>query len=305
VPLSEPLLHAVLDNLDAAVFVTDLDGRIQWVNAGFSALYGRRPASVIGREASLLGPMVGRPDGALSAEGEVVHHRADGLALRVRLRRQAVTAENGKVTEIAYIGRMLDEADYLRQELRRLQDDLDIARKALAEVVTHDEVTGLYNPRQLRRFIAEEIGRSRRSRQPLSLLLVDINGWKKLRTEHGDGAADDVLRGVAAVLRGNLRAVDRAARHGEGELGVLLPDAFADDAVQVAERLRQLVASKTFSASSPRGERVDLTVTLSFGVAGLHEGDDAPETLVAAANRALAEAKSRGASCVVAFVDLG
>jgi len=306
VPLSEQLLNTVLNNLDVAVFITDAQGRIQWINAAFTSLYGRPATQVIGREASLLGSLVGRPEGSSSAEGDVVHRRADGSTLNLRLRQEAVfKAGERSPTEIVYVARQRDEADLLRRELRQLQDDLDLARKALTEVVTHDEVTGLYNPRQFRRFVAEEIGRSRRSRRPLSLLLVDVNDWKKLRTAHGEGAADDVLREVAAAVRGNLRPVDRAARHGEGELGVLLPDAFADDAIVVAERLRQLVARKVFSVSNTRGERVDVTVTLSFGVAGLHEGDDAPETLLAAANRALSEAKGRGASCVVAFVDLG
>src|SRR5262249_41929431 len=102
--------------------------------------------------------------------------------------------------------------------------------------------------------------------------------------------------------RSNLRPVDRPARYGGAELAVLLPDTFANDGVQVAERLRGLVseaAARTKSAATTRPK-----VTISVGVAGIHESGKSTEDLHQAENLALKEAKSRGRDAVVAFVDL-
>jgi diguanylate cyclase (GGDEF)-like protein len=194
------------------------------------------------------------------------------------------------------------EIERLRGALRAAEDKLAAERATIRELTVRDELTGLLNQKELTRLLDYEVTRARRYKHPLSLLLVDVDDLARINAEHGTPMGDEVLRSVAAVLRGNLRPVDRPARCGGAELAVLLPDTFASDGVQVAERLRGLVseaATRTKSAATTRPK-----VTISVGVAGIHESEKSAEELLDAAALALKEAKARGRDAVVAFVDL-
>jgi diguanylate cyclase (GGDEF)-like protein len=190
----------------------------------------------------------------------------------------------------------------LRSALRAAEDELSAQRAAVRELTVRDDLTGLFNQRELRRLLNEEVSRAIRYKHPLSLLLVDVDGLEGINAQHGKSAGDDVLRSVAAVLRSNLRPVDRSARYEGAALAVLLPDTFANDGVMVAERLRGLVGGAASRAASVAPHRP--TVTISVGVAGIHESEKTPDELLHAATTALQEAKDRGRDAVVAFVDL-
>jgi two-component system cell cycle response regulator len=194
------------------------------------------------------------------------------------------------------------ENERLRGALHAAEEELATERAAVRELTVHDELTGLLNRREMKRLLTDEVMRARRYKHPLSLLLVDVDDLARINAEHGTPMGDEVLRSVAAVLRANLRPVDRPARYGGAELAVLLPDTFANDGVQVAERLRSLVAEaagRTKSAATTRPK-----VTISVGVAGIHESEKSADELLQAADVALKEAKDRGRNAVVAFVDL-
>jgi two-component system cell cycle response regulator len=194
------------------------------------------------------------------------------------------------------------ELERLRGALRAAQDELAAERAAVRELAVRDELTGLLNNKEMTRLLSYEVMRAHRYKHPLTLLLVDVDDLARINAEHGTPMGDEVLRSVAAVLRANLRPVDRPARYGGAELAVLLPDTFATDGVQVAERLRGLVAeaaARTKSAATTRPK-----VTISVGVAGIHESEKSAEELLHAATVALKEAKDRGRDAVVAFVDL-
>jgi diguanylate cyclase (GGDEF)-like protein len=194
------------------------------------------------------------------------------------------------------------ENERLRSALQAAEAELATQREAVRELTVRDELTGLLNRKEMQRLLGDEVMRARRYKHPLSLLLVDVDDLDRINAQHGTQMGDEVLRSVAAVLRENLRPVDRPARYGGAELAVLLPDTFANDGVQVAERLRGLVseaAARTKSAATTRPK-----VTISVGVAGIHEAEKSSEELLSAAVVALNEAKARGRNAVVAFVDL-
>jgi two-component system, cell cycle response regulator len=194
------------------------------------------------------------------------------------------------------------EITRLRAALVALEDELATQRAAVRELTVRDELTGLLNQREMQRLLNDEVARARRYKHPLSLLLVDVDDLGRINAEHGTAMGDEVLRSVAAVLRANLRPVDRPARYEGAELAVLLPDTFAADGVQVAERLRGLVGAAALNTKSAATSRPK--VTISVGVAGIHESEKTPEELLRAAVLALKEAKDRGRDAVVAFVDL-
>jgi diguanylate cyclase (GGDEF)-like protein len=126
---------------------------------------------------------------------------------------------------------------------------------------------------------------------PLSLVLLDVDHFKSYNDAFGHPAGDDVLRAVGALLRRGVRNCDITARYGGEEFAVLLPGAGADKAVEIADRLRGLVAGHDWP-SRP--------VTASFGVATLDPlaPPSGPDELVEQADRALYSSKRLGRNCV-------
>ncbi|MGH7140060.1 MAG: GGDEF domain-containing protein, partial [Pirellulales bacterium] len=140
---------------------------------------------------------------------------------------------------------------------RRLQQDLSAAQKEIqrqrdeveslvAEART-DMLTGLPNRRSFDEDLARRFDQWRRHQIPLSLVMVDVDSFKKFNDTHGHQTGDEVLRLVAQVLRRTLREMDLAARFGGEEFAVLLPGTRLKDATTVAERLRAAVAGENFA----------------------------------------------------------
>ena len=162
---------------------------------------------------------------------------------------------------------------------------------ALAET---DPLTGLANARGLLGRLDAETARARRYRQPLSLLLVDLDGLKRINDRHGHAAGDEAIRGLARVIRSELRDSDTGARWGGDEFAILAPNTPETAALALAERIRALV---------PR-QRAREPLTASLGVATLQpdEGGDRMDGagLMRQADVAMYEAKRRGRNTVAA-----
>ncbi len=157
-----------------------------------------------------------------------------------------------------------------------------------------DPVTGFFNRWYFYERLYSEAARADRYKQPLSILLIGVDGYRGFVMARGQDAGDAVLKAIARLLSGGLRRkVDVACRHGEGEFGLLLPSTppFNPGAALVAERLRHSIENMEF-----RNEDHDLLgkFTLSMGVAGLPQHAEDAEELAACAVRALAEARDLG-----------
>jgi len=155
-----------------------------------------------------------------------------------------------------------------------------------------DALTNVANRRRFDEFMDEQWARAARSRTPLSLVLVDLDGFKEYNDARGHPAGDEALRLVAATLAKNLhRSEDLLARYGGDEFVVVLPGVSPEGAVVVAERLRTAVVDMGLMvAQVPR-----MQVTLSAGVVGLVPvWSAAPALLIDAADRALYRAKREG-----------
>jgi two-component system, cell cycle response regulator len=164
-----------------------------------------------------------------------------------------------------------------------------------------DPLTGVNNRRYVERRLLEEIGRTRRHGYGLSCMYIDIDHFKRINDCVGHQGGDEVLRGVAERIKAELRLSDALGRFGGEEFVVLLIDAETDDALGVAERIRQSIAEQKIALSC--GE--ELTVTVSIGVASLRSGEHAEtveataQRFVARADRALYRAKESGRNRVV------
>ncbi len=168
--------------------------------------------------------------------------------------------------------------------------------RLLAEMrhyATFDDLTGLAGRRHFLVEMKREIARARRDRRPLSLLMVDADHFKAINDTHGHPAGDAVLVALADALVDGVRTVDIVGRLGGEEIGVLLPQAGKDDAVMVAERLRNAVA-----ALEIRWKDVTLQLTVSIGVVTWEE-PMTPEDLMDVADQALYRAKAEGRNRVV------
>jgi diguanylate cyclase (GGDEF)-like protein len=156
----------------------------------------------------------------------------------------------------------------------------------------HDALTRLPNRRRLDADLKVECDRSARYGRPLSFVMLDLDHFKVVNDLHGHARGDEVLQGVADVISATLRASDTAYRYGGEELAVVLRESDLAAGMALAERLRERIRT-TFAEG-------DVAVTASFGVAEVAAGTALPAQLVAAADAALYQAKTRGRDRVCA-----
>jgi two-component system cell cycle response regulator len=173
--------------------------------------------------------------------------------------------------------------------LRKLRAELQEKNAILEKLSTTDSLTGLRNRRWVADVLTLEVLRATRYGTPLSIVMADLDHFKRINDEHGHLAGDAVLVHVAQILGKLLRTTDVAGRYGGEELIVLLPQTEIDGAASLAERIRAGVESSPCES----GEGTRLPVTVSIGVAQLERGQDA-RRLVARADAALYEAKGAG-----------
>jgi diguanylate cyclase (GGDEF)-like protein len=154
----------------------------------------------------------------------------------------------------------------------------------------HDLLTGLFNRRAIMEFIEREIARQSRGAAPFSILLVDLDHFKRFNDRHGHLAGDAALIHAANVMKGAARAEDIVARFGGEEFCILLPDTLASAAQLAAERIRSVLAASPLSIDAEGGE----ALTTSIGVATHDDAQEPWDSLYRRADSALYEAKRAG-----------
>ena len=174
-----------------------------------------------------------------------------------------------------------------------------IGKEMLKYVSLTDALTGVYNRRYIDRRLAEEIGRARRQEYRIACLYIDIDHFKRINDSAGHQGGDEVLREVAARIKGELRLADALGRFGGEEFVALLVDADLASAALVAERIRACICGQAFALSAG----ATVAVSVSIGVAGLGAGagpiDAQAQQLIARADAALYRAKEGGRNRVV------
>jgi diguanylate cyclase (GGDEF)-like protein len=194
------------------------------------------------------------------------------------------------------------EAELL-QIVRERTQQLEEANRQLEALSYADPLTALSNRRALDRALDVEWRRAIRSKQPMSLLMIDIDRFKAFNDTYGHPAGDSCLVSVAAALAAVVRrAADTLARYGGEEFVALLPETDAAGATAIAERMRQAVEALNIPNARGLGARV----TISVGHATVVPGDaSGTPTLVAAADAALYQAKRGGRNRAAAAVIVG
>ena len=243
---------------------------------------------------------------------DVMMPRMNGYELAQRIRSNPVTkfipvimqtaagrrAEDlRRANEVGALGYITDptDLDLLLARTRTLLEFkayLDVCEEAAFT----DHLTGLANRRRFERQLEREVGRVERFGHPFTLLMLDIDSFKKLNDSFGHDAGDDAIRRLGKVLREGTRGIDMAARIGGEEFAVLLVETSKDGGFEVAERLRSAIKSLEI----PRAG----SITASFGVAECPSDAQTAADILKAADVALYEAKRNGRDQVVALPPL-
>ena len=200
-----------------------------------------------------------------------------------------------------YLVRPIDRHEMLarvKTQIKRKRH-ADLLRTRLEESVEFaitDALTGLHNRRYMEGHLRTLVEESLAAGRTLSVLVADIDFFKKINDTYGHDAGDHVLREFANRFRRNTRGIDLACRLGGEEFVTIMPDTTIDRAYQVAERLRACIAAEPFRVNAT----TQLSVTASVGIAMLDRADDTPETIFKRADNALYAAKREGRNRVAA-----
>ncbi|WOJ96769.1 GGDEF domain-containing protein [Congregibacter brevis] len=224
----------------------------------------------------LLGVLLLALTGLLAAASNGIHETFRRM-LSLNWQQEAMARELGQIT------------NSLRDRNLQLQE----ARRQLTDLANIDELTGLGNRRLVNQTLREEVNRARRSHGWLSVVLIDVDFFKKYNDTYGHPAGDEVLRRIGDIMqRATARAGEVAARYGGEEFILVLPGARVADALRTAERLKLLVHEECIPHSA---SDVSDRISISQGVLSIMPDEDVdPGVLVDRADAALYEAKREG-----------
>jgi diguanylate cyclase (GGDEF)-like protein len=197
----------------------------------------------------------------------------------------------GEVGDLTYVfNHMVGRLRQSRQDLDAVNETLRERNEELERLSASDSLTGLSNRRVLTQRLSEELLRAQRQSHSFTVLMLDVDHFKKYNDAYGHPAGDEVLKKVANVLRSCTRAGDCTARYGGEEFAVLLSGKSGDTALQLAERIRERVAAEEFVGGK---------VTISGGIAEFPHHGHTAEAVISSADEALYEAKREGRNRVV------
>lgn len=172
----------------------------------------------------------------------------------------------------------------------RIGTQLESQRRMLADLAMRDGLTKLLNHRTFYTLLEKEVARTQRYEKPLSLLMLDIDHFKRVNDTYGHVAGDMILADLGSVISSQVRNLDSVCRYGGEEMSVILPETGVDAAAQMAERIRSAIEGHRFDV----GQGQSIGITVSIGVASLPPPETSVEKLVAVADKALYEAKEGG-----------
>ena len=203
-----------------------------------------------------------------------------------------------------YLVRPVDKNEMLarvRTQLKRKRytDFLRVRLEETVELAVTDPLTGLHNRRYMENHLKTLLEDAQRTGRPLSVLVADIDFFKRVNDTHGHDGGDTVLKEFAQRFRRNTRAMDLTCRLGGEEFVIVMPDTDINRAFQVGERLRAYVAAEAFQLNP----QTRIRVTTSVGIASIQSPADTADTLFKRADQALYAAKRDGRNRVVLGLD--
>jgi len=281
------LLVAALESAVDGIFITDREGRIEWINPAFTRLTGYHSQEVVGQKHETLTKTIGPEQSAseiiwqhiLPGEhwhGETVNYRKDGSQYHEELTIAPVFDTKGQISHFIGIKKDVTERRQMEENLKRL--------------ASTDPLTDLPNRRVFMEDLSQEWSRVQRfNNLQSSLLMLDIDHFKFINDNYGHAAGDEVLEQFANILKAELRTIDTPGRLGGEEFAILLPGITTANAMTTAERLRKRIeATRVNSINGP------IHFTVSIGGTLISPQDKAYEAALHRADNAMYKAKDAG-----------
>jgi len=303
------VLSTLVENLPCGMILASGDRKIVFCNRSAQAITGYPADQILGRACA---SFVCNAKECVSFEsGRTIAGRPERLKFTRKDGREiTLTYQCGQIEPIP--GRAYGLLVFLDVTESALDEDavqmvnelLYEAAQRMQSQANTDGLTGLLNHRAFQERLREELSRMRRHRRPLSLVMCDVDHFKRCNDTYGHPFGDKVLRALSATARKVCRQEDIVARYGGEEFTLILPETPIENARVMAERLRLAVEDMTVSAES-----ISTKVTISCGVACVYpdettEGlDRAAQQVIDRADKSLYLAKHAGRNCVVVYGD--
>jgi diguanylate cyclase len=229
---------------------------------------------------------------SLADVSEQLGHSKDRESLRAIVESLVQSAKEMEASNL----KLEERLSASKQEINELQNNLETVRN---ESLT-DPLTQLANRKSFDSALERAISDAHNRNEPLSLIMTDIDHFKKFNDNHGHLTGDQVLRLVALSLKQNVKGLDTAARYGGEEFAIILPNTVLRSALTVADHIRRAVMTKELMKRST-GEHLG-RITISLGIATLHKNDTA-QMLIERADNCLYVAKRHGRNRVICETD--
>lgn len=302
---SEEKYRSILNASPDDITITDLEGRILMVSPAAKKMFGYEP-DYDGFTSMRLTDFIVPEDheqaqsnikvmyqGAHPRPNEYRGVRQDQSIFDIEVNSGFVRNSNGQPTKMVFIVRDITERKLAEQKINELVQQLEIEKNIAQHNSITDSLTGLANRRYFDEALRTEFSRSKRSGSTLSLIMLDVDYFKKFNDSYGHLAGDDCLRQIGTTLKAIVaRAPDIVARYGGEEFVVILPETVAPGTKALAERIREAIEALAIPHSA--SDTSDF-VTVSLGVVTVYTTSlESPEQVVALADEAMYCAKNSG-----------
>jgi len=274
---SEDLFRVAFEDAPIGMALVSLEGRMLRVNRACSAIMGRPVQELL----DLTFQEITHPDD-LDADLDHLGRLLAGDARSYSMEKRYLTPDGGEVWASLSVSLVFDgngDPDYFVSQIQDITEQKRL-REHLHRLADHDDLTGLHNRRRFTEDLVAQASRASRYGEPATLLIFDLDDFKRVNDTHGHQAGDDLLRRVGAAISERVRANDLAARLGGDEFAVLLPYTAAAEGERVAQDLRRAI-----SAAAGDG------LTASVGSATLDARLNDPDGAYVLADRAMYAAK--------------
>ena len=292
-------LSSAVEHSPSAIMITDVDGKIEYVNPKFTAVNGYALEEVRGNNPRILKSAQTPPEvytelwqtilAGKEWRGEFLNRKKNGELYWEFASISAITDSNGSVTHFVSVNEDITARKESEEKIKRLNAGLE-------QLAMTDYLTNLYNRRYFMQRSAEEFKRAKHNNQFVSLLMLDIDEFKKVNDTYGHQAGDMALQQVAAALKFSVRDSDILGRMGGEEFAVFLPDTSLNEAFILSERIQQVLAKTSFEMPGAL-----LTITASIGVSAITVQMSGIDDLIRTADEALYHAKRSGRNCIIKY----
>jgi diguanylate cyclase (GGDEF)-like protein/PAS domain S-box-containing protein len=305
---SEERFHQILSALNEVIWLRDVNTRqVLYVNPAFERLSGLSRDDFY-KDPDAFINIIHPDDKKWITKGSLyrsdIHRivRPDGSIRWVWGRTFPVINEKGEVYRTVAINEDITERKLTEEELKQANEkliaqmqEIQALQSKLRDQVIRDPMTGLYNRRYLSETLDRELDRALREGYPVSLVMIDIDGFKEVNDTYGHFAGDLVLKQLALQLTQQTRASDLVCRLGGDEFLLVFPNLGAQTAYKRADQCR-----KTFEETATPFDLVEIRATFSAGIAVFPDHGGASQDVLTAADRAMYAAKEKGRNRVIA-----